>query len=917
MKIPCITRFCLLALPLFVSFLVSSCNSREENVDKIVIGFSQGIWSHPFRYQMNDAIEIEASLYSDIELITKVTDAKPEEQIEQIEELIELGVDVLIVSPVDEVSLNPTIQKARNTGIPIILLDRKISSEDYDVFIGADNLEIGRAAANRIVSQRNSQNNIIELIVDDNASPSVERRVGFRQVITKSPNSKIVATFRFDDMNGLANYLNSENGKIVDYVFAFNDFIAHQAYKIAKLNGLESSIKFIGIDGLNIPDGGVDLVKRGILDASILYPNGAKEAIMLARKIIDREEVPKNYTLETTVIDSSNAEIMENQLNKISEQQKVIEEQVGAIKVQESEFNNRTNLLYLVIILLAGIIVLFGYSLNSFFRLRKNNQLLIENNEKIIIQKNQLEKNTKLIEESNAAKMNFFTGLSHEFKTPLTLILSSVESMLQETKRLPASWKNEVDLISNNSNRLLRLINQLLDFRKVEEREFTLKASKTNLTTFTQNIYQDFEREAKRRNINFTLYTNNPGLEVFIDRNLFDKVYFNLLSNAFKFTPDNGAIFIEIKDDPESNHCEITVGDSGIGIPKDEVDQLFEPFFKGSNNRKKSSGIGLYLTRIFVELHKGSIEVKADKGTRFYLSILKGNAHLDEDEIIYLPESIQNNVIDYELELTQGYDQSTEVIVPSPKDLNKLLLIEDNIDLSEYLTRKLSNHYEVVRNLGEKPLEDAFDIIPDIIICDINLPDISGYEICKALKNDIRTSHIPIIILTAFSDNVSYIEGMKSGADLYLTKPFSFSVLLQSIQSLVYNREKLRYYFTNNFFRLGKGKIHSQDEMFLINLEEMIAKNLDNSLYNVEQLANDLDLSRVQLYRKVKALMGISVSDYLTNYRLDYAKTLLLNSDQTISEIAYASGFSSPNYFATLFKRKYESSPNSFRKQKS
>ncbi|MGB3144779.1 MAG: helix-turn-helix domain-containing protein, partial [Maribacter sp.] len=700
----------------------------------------------------------------------------------------------------------------------------------------------------------------------------------------------------------------------VDYVFAHNDRMAVGAWEVARELGLENEISFIGVDGLAGNNGGIQAVKDGILKATILYPTGGDEAIKLALKILSNESIPKNNILSTTIINELNADIMNNQFEKINEQQTQMEEQLAAIKKQEELYYSQNNLLKITMGLLAIILSLAVYSVYSIFAIRKKNRQLVLTNEKVTVQRNQIEKIAKEVKVSNEAKLNFFTGLSHEFKTPITLILSSIEAISDIAKEKGSKIRNEVELIHNNSNRLLRLINQLLDFRKIEDRNFNLKASKTNLYSFSKIVFKDFEREAKKSNIDFRLTSNNESLDVFIDRNLMDKVYFNLLSNAFKFTPDNGKIGIHIEDEESKNIVSIRFKDSGIGIPSNEMDGVFQAFFKGSNNRKNSSGIGLHLSKEFVEMHKGTIQVKSLHGTEFIISLYKGQAHFDETEIISEQDLVDSNIIDFSSDHLM--DDNYLIQAPSKnKEKYSVLIIEDNKDLSQFLKNKLQLEYDIHLSDGTDAIEKAFETVPDIILCDINLPDKDGFEICEILKKDLRTSHIPTIILTALGNKESYIKGLQSGADLYLTKPFSYSILVQSIKSLLYNREKLRYYYTSNIHKIEElNSFGSIEQKFIHQLNSLINENLGNSDYSVENLAENLTISRVQLYRKVKAMMGISISDYIGNIRLEKAKTMLETSSLTVAEIAYSNGFSSPNYFSTAFKNKYGTSPAAFRK---
>ena len=906
-----------LALCFLLALFFLSC-SGEKDEGKIRIGFSQAMSNDDWRRSMNNSMKLQASLNPEIDLTIKDANYEVARQIEQIESLIADSLDVLIVSPIQSKPITSVVQKALNAGIPVLVVDRKTENQQYTAYLGADNIEVGRNAAKEIIASNIKDSiRIIEIKGLVGSSPAEERGMGFNQIIDQFKKALITATIegnweKESIQNKFRQLLNDDIK--VDYVFAHNDRMVVGAWEVARELGIENEISFIGVDGLAGTNGGIQAVKDGVLKATVLYPTGGDEAIKLALKIFKKEAITKNNILSTTIINELNADIMNNQFEKINEQQDQMEEQLAAIKKQEELYYSQNNLLKITMALLAIILSLAVYSVYSIFAIRKKNKQLVLTNDKVTVQRNQIEKIAKEVKISNEAKLNFFTGLSHEFKTPITLILSSVESMSDFVKEKGSKMRNELELIHNNSNRLLRLINQLLDFRKIEDRKFNLKASKTNLFGFSKIIYKDFEREAKKRNIDFKLISNNESLDVFMDRNLMDKVYFNLLSNAFKFTPDNGKIEIHIEDDASGNIVNIRFKDSGIGIPQNEMDKVFQAFFKGSNNRKNSSGIGLHLSKEFVEMHKGTIQVNSLHGTEFIISLYKGQAHFDETEIISEQDLVDSNIIDF----SSDHLIDDNYLIQDPgknQEKYSVLIIEDNKDLSKFLKNKLQLEYDIHLSDGTDALEKAFETVPDIILCDINLPDKDGFEICEILKRDLRTSHIPTIILTALGNKESYIKGLQSGADLYLTKPFSYSILVQSIKSLLYNREKLRYYYTSNIHKIEELNTFGNIEQKFINqLNSLINENLGNSDYSVENLAEDLTISRVQLYRKVKAMMGISISDYIGNIRLEKAKVMLETGSLTVAEIAYTNGFSSPNYFSTAFKNKYGTSPIAFRK---
>lgn len=895
------------------SLILVSCKQKQG--DKIKVGFSQAMTTDDWRKQMNISIKVEASLRPEVDLTIKDADNNVQNQIEDIEKFIADKVDVIIVSPIQSKPLTAVVEKSIKAGIPVLVVDRKIDGENYSAYLGADNIEIGRIAARYIISNSKGSGKIIEITGASGSSPAYERSLGFNQIIAKNNRFEINGIIHGDwEKESVKVPLKTilEQNSDIEYIFAHNDRMALSAWETAKTLGLEKKIKFLGVDGLNTVNGGIELVKSDVLDGTILYPTGGNEALKLALKMYNKEPISKNNILNTIVIDQNNAEIIENQMDKVDQQQAVIESQQRAIKVQEGEYASQNNLVRLLSFFLMIILSLTIYSIYSTISISRKKKQLENINQTVIDQNHEIQEMAKIAEKSNEAKLNFFTGLSHEFKTPITLIMSYVESLIENEKIKGTALIDEVKLIHKNSNRLLRLINQLLDFRKIEEQKFTLRASNTKIYDFTNEVMTNFKGEASRRNIDFQLICKNKNMELFIDRGLMDKVYFNLLSNAFKFTPDNGKITISITEN-QDNTIKISFKDSGIGIPENELSNVFNPFFRASNNNKNSSGIGLHLSKEFVLLHHGTIELKSKQGSEFIITLLKGSSHLQPSEIIHKAENLNvtpNLITDY-LDIEPDFSQLN---VSSQLEKHSLLIIEDNIDLVTFLKAKLSNEYVINISDGSDAIERAMEIVPDIIICDINLADKDGYEISKELKKDLRTSHIPIIILTAQSNKESVLKGLQSGVDQYLTKPFSLSILKQSISSLLFNREKLRYYYTNNIYRIEpESKFGNQEQSFITKMNDIIKFNVENPKFSVEDLADKLSISRVQLYRKVKAIIGINISDHINNVKLEKAAELLKSNEMNISEIAYSLGFSSPNYFSTAFKNKFGISPKEYK----
>lgn len=901
-----ITKLVLLVLLLTLNACVYT------NSEKITIGFSQCVSNDLWRQEMNKSMQIQADLFDDVYLEILDANGNAALQSKQIQQFIDKKVDAIIVSPWQSSPLTAVIQKAINNGIPVLVVDRKTDNQTYTAYLGADNITVGENVGKYIASLGIDNLNIVEIRGLKGSSPAYERSLGFQNEIKKYSNLHLVDSINAnwekqsvkEDFKKLLRKRND-----IDIVFAHNDMMAFGAWEVAKEIGVEKNIKFIGVDGLPGPNAGLDLVKKGVLTATILYPTGGDEALRLALNLINKQKTATNNILESTVIDHRNASIIESQFNRINQKVNDINNLQTNINQLQETYKTQNNLLKILTVLMLLIIALAAYTVYSMVVIKKKNRLLSINNEKIINQRNKIQKIAKEIREVNEARTNFFTGLSHEFKTPLTLIMSATETLYEDNIRRKLNLGNEIPNIYKNSNRLLRLINQLLDFRKIEDRKFNIKTVPTNIAEFSEQIFNDFKSEATKRNINFQFHTNCEETEIYMDKNLIDKVYFNLLSNAFKFTPNHGEIFININ--CESEKVIIKVGDSGIGIPPKDLKDVFKPFFQGSNNYQHSSGVGLFLSKQFIELHGGTIEVNSDEGTIFTITLLKGKDHLPKEVVSETKElSSKKFSIDY---MDQEVMESFKEISSSEK--YSLLIVEDNIDLNKFLVDRFSQRFKIYTSYGKDAIDLALTHVPDLIICDVNLPGKNGFEICEILKKDLRTSHIPTIILTAFGDQDSYIKGLDAGADMFISKPFSAKVLEHSVETLLYNRERLRYFYTNKLNNVESdndfGKIEQE---FIIEIKKNIDKNLDNSNFTVEDLADKMNISRVQLYRKIKAILGISISEYIQDFRLEKSKELLENSKLSISEIAYSTGFSSPNYFSTSFKNKFGKTPKEYRK---
>ncbi|MFA4868591.1 MAG: substrate-binding domain-containing protein [Pedobacter sp.] len=911
----------------FITILFFGCSNKETKRTEYVIGFSQCIGSDEWRKTMLEEMKRELSFHPEVKLIYKDANGNNHTQINHVKDMIRKKINLLIISPNEARPLTPIVEEAFNSGIPVIVIDRKTSSSLYTAYVGGNNYEIGRLAAEYIATKANGKANILEIMGLPGSSPAIERQRGFYEGLKPYPNVKVVKQVYG---NWLKEVAQQEVTKLapskfnIDIVFAHNDQMALGAYLAFKKVAPEKKIKIMGVDALPGAQNGLQQIANGTIQSSMLYPTGGKEAIRTALNILNNEPFNRENILKTLVADSSNVQLMRLQADKMNSQQKDIERQQKMLEEQMEVYNNQQIILNILVISLVFAIVFGSVALYSLRENWKNNKVLEAKNEEILLHQQQLIEMSAKANAASEAKFNFFTNISHEFRTPLTLINIPLEELLEDNK-LPETAKKHLNMIHKNSSRLLRLVNQLIDFRKIEYDNQSINPSENDFIAFVKDIANAFKDIAKRRKIDLRVITTERELDVWFDVNMLDKVIFNLLSNAFKFTNDHGRIHIRIEKDAETNRVQIWVEDNGVGMSEEDANHAFDLFYQGENDRAKGSGIGLSLSKEIITLHHGSIQLKSEKwkGTSFYIVLPLGSKHFKIDE--NLDKTASPYVIDdhnfklYTIELEQA-NQVKSNLTPVFNTLKEqsVLIIEDNEDMLGFLKQRLSADYEVfTADNGETGLNEALEKVPDLIISDIVMPGKSGISLLNSLKNDIRTSHIPVILLTAKTSDEHQIEGMQAMADAYISKPFNMTFLMESIISLLNNRVLMRSHYSAELpvdSRINMvGKL---DKKFLNEFSGIVESNLANENLSVEEICKMIGISRVQLYRKVKALMGCGVSEYIINKRLKKAKYLLLNEDLSISEITYMVGIASPTYFSTLFKSKYGCTPTEFKKEK-
>ncbi len=517
-------------------------------------------------------------------------------------------------------------------------------------------------------------------------------------------------------------------------------------------------------------------------------------------------------------------------------------------------------------------------------------------------------------QEVHQMKLDFFTKVSHEIRTPLTLILAPVEKLIEATLDNPLVSR-QLNYVKQNADRLLRLINELLDFRKIETGHLKLHVAEYDLIKFCQDIFFSFEWLSIMKNINYRFEPAIDAAMVFFDPAQFEKVLFNILSNAFKFTPDEGTVILSVDGDTEWVNINIT--DNGAGIAPDLQARIFEDFYQAPNNTSSSGwGIGLALVKNIVDLHHGKVSVESTLATDtrsgktvFTVSLLKGQLHFDTVGLDDYPAQ------DYAMQQFVNEDVIVNTETQNRDDEKQtILLVEDNSQVRILIKESLAAIYNIHESAnGAEGWDAACQFIPDLIISDVTMPVMDGLEFCAKIKTDERTNHIPVILLTAKAAYAHQINGLENGADAYLTKPFRMQLLELTIRNLMITRQSMREKFAQQITLMPKNiVIDSPDEKFLNKLMSIVETHMEDSEFDVARLVNEIGMSQSILYRKVKALTDLNTSDFIKSVRLKQAALMLVQQKLSIADVAYAVGFSDRKYFSKEFKKQFGKTPSEY-----
>ncbi len=908
--------------------LLTGCAQQPR---KYVIGVSQcseDIW----RDKLND--ELKMGEYLNDSLIVKLASSNDDNvlQNKQINQFVDEGVDLLIVSPNQLSAISKAVERAYDKGIPVILYDRKTNSDKYTAFIGCDNYTIGKSMGTFIAQQLQGKGRIVEISGLEGSSPALERHRGFMDAIKPYSGLQVVASEggNWKEEGGIqAMKRILKQTQDFDYVFAHNDRLAWGAYVAARQMRVKRNYKYTGVDGMATEGGGLELVRDGIFEASYLYPTKGDEVIALAMKILKHQPYERDNYLSTSIITRANADLTLMEARDAERQARNLKALHKQVDQYLSDYNSQKVMLiglclFLLVCLAAAALIFRGYLIKVKLNetLAKTNGELKRLNVELGEKNEELKRLNEEVLELTHSRLVFFTNISHELRTPLTLIADPVE-MLLEDSGIKGKSRELLKMVQRNALALQQLVSNILDFRKIQNGKMELKLYRFDIVKTLTMWVGDFQLTAERKQIRLHLDVDDlkGSHEMIADQDKISRIVFNLLSNALKYTPAGGEIFVSLKD--EGANLRLDVRDTGKGISQDEADKIFERFFQ-AKGAASGTGIGLALVKSFVELHHGEARVESEpgKGSDFIVVIPRkqeGDSQVIHNDVDIVDNSTNasasdsKNVVDESvLQYIDDGDRSrgkVQQLVSENTNRPTVLVIDDNTDIRQYERTLLQDEYVVLEAAdGKEGLAVALKEVPDLVICDVMMPVMDGLEFTKQLKTNTATSHIPVIMLTAKNLEEHRAEGYEHGADSYITKPFHSKVLLARIENLLRQRQLLKnlYQGTKEAEKeISEAHLEDRDKQFLKQLQAIIQKNLSDSEFGVEDMGQQIGLSRVQLYRKVKAMTGSSVVDLLRKARLAKARRLLETRSMSVSEVAYEVGFSAPSYFTKCFKEEY------------
>ena len=901
---------------LFASLLFLGCmlSCHSDSEPKLRIGLSQ-CSADDWRAKMNAEVLREMMFHDDATVEIRSADDNNDRQISDIQYFIDNHFDIIIAAPNEAAPVTPVIRKAYEAGIPVITFDRGIVGDSYTAHIEVDNTGLGRSAAEYALNIIPGTIRAIEIQGTAGMTPTQKRHSGFTDAMAHHSRARIAASV-YGDWN------EARTAALVDsllplypevnLIYAHNDRMAIAASRRVRDMG-RHDIKILGIDGS--PEIGIKAVRDSIIDATFLYPTEGARLIRTAMAILHGEPYRREVAIPPmSAVDLSNADILLRQDDLLREETNKMKILKNRIDEYWSRHSAQQTLLYAIVAILILTFGLVFLMLRAFWQNRRHRIALLEKNSQLEQERDKQRELYRQLDTATQSKLMFFTNVSHDLRTPLTLIAEPVDQLMANPD-LDATRRSSLLAIAHRNVAILhRLIDQILDFRKYENGKMIANLAETDLGASVSAWMESFATLARRRHIRLTVDTSAAdGRHIAIDREKIERVLFNLVSNAFKHTPDNGSITITAQ--CGNDNASISVSDTGKGIPAEEISRIFERFYQVDKVHPEGSGIGLALSKAFVELHGGTLTAESTPGNGATFTVNLPVRHTVNETATEAAATIHAD----EPVLTPDRDSSHANDTGKPL----LLVIDDNADIRSLVAALLDTEYDIITAAdGREGLRAASRYVPDIIICDVMMPVMDGMECCRALKAELGTSHIPVLMLTACSMDEQRVQGYDSGADGYLSKPFNADVLRSRCRNLLDNRRRIRDTFgmsnTGDNIRAGRpvsvpdGMRHIDSE-FYSRFMEILRADSSNPDLSIEEVASRMGLGQSQFTRKIKALTNYTPVEIIRNYRLHRARKMLAATEQSVSEIAYATGFTSPAYFSKCYRDLFGEAPSDLR----
>jgi len=900
-----------LVLTILLTLTLSGCNKGK--VYKIGVSqCSQDDW----RAKMNDEINREIMFHEDAVVEIRSADDSNEKQIEDIKYFANNGFDIIIVSPNEAAALTPIIKDVYKSGMPVVIFDRNIDDTTYTARIGVDDYGLGKSAAHYALHMLGKGTDAIEIYGRRGSTPAEGRHDGFVAEFTGGGGNlltTVTANWNKEDAIAAVDSL-LRIYHDVDLIYAHNDRMAIGASEVAHRLGRDN-IKIIGIDAA--PEIGIRAVADSVIDATFLYPTEGHRIIQTALAILKHEPYERETLLPvSSAVDLTNADILLLQNETLKQEtgkMKLLKAQIDDYWAQHS---SQTSLFYASIVI---IILLFGMGfllLKAYWQRSRHQRELMVKNRMLEDERDKQKLLNKQLQDATQSKLMFFTNVSHDLRTPLTLVAEPV-SQIVTAGNLTPQQSTLIKIADKNIRILQRLIDQILDFRKYENGKLKLRLSEIDFNKAVSDWMESFYAVARKRDIKLklTLMPPDKPMPLALDAEKIERVFFNLLSNAFKYTPDNGAISVTC----EYGNDKLTfkVADTGEGINARDLGNIFDRFYQVDQIHPKGSGIGLSLAKAFVDLHEGTISVEStvNKGSVFTVALPV--RHISE-AVVDPGKQISDKDVEAELDTIDS-----NVTFEEGKPIT--LIIDDNRDIQKLVGELLNDDYNIITaSNGKEGVRMAAKHVPDLIICDVMMPVMDGMECCRLIKNEVSTSHIPVLMLTACSMDEQRVQGYDSGADGYLSKPFNSAVLKSKCANLITNRKRIRDLWLSEPSAVAKAQEEKTvqakqtaagdiDNDFYNTFLEIFREEMSNADMNVDKIASRMGFERSQFYRKIKALTNYAPVELIRRLRLQQGRTLIVSTDKTISEIAYEIGFSSPAYFTKCYRDAYGETPTEVR----